>query len=119
IYDDLIQEMVQNHRESLFASNKDLFAAFLNDEESADKVYQAAYTFNASQQIKSHMVLLDTGSEVVFTTDSTVLHDEAYLNYMDIVIENMGTDSSIFEEKVYRRMNGDTVLNLVSPVIKN
>lgn len=119
IYDDRIQEMVQNHRESLFASNKDLFAAFLNDEESADKVYQAAYTFNASQQIKSHMVLLDTGSEVVFTTDSTVLHDEAYLNYMDIVIENMGTDSSIFEEKVYQRMNGDTVLNLVSPVIKN
>lgn len=119
LYNHKIQDVIKNHKDELFAHNKDLFVGFLNDEESADKVYQAAYSFNASQEIKSNVVILNNNSDVIFTTDSTISHDQAYLTYMAIVIENMENQSSIFEEKVYKRLNGDSVLNFVSPIIKN
>lgn len=119
IYNNRIQKIITTHEEKLFKDHKDLFIKYLNGEESLDKIYQAVYSFNASQQVKGNVLIFNMDDEVVFTTDSTVLHDQAYTNYIDIVINNMEETSSVFEEKVYRRLSGDSVLNLVAPIIKN
>lgn len=116
IYRNELGGILENYQKDLFDENEELFTGFLNGEVESAELYHTIYTFISSQTVKGEMLLFDKNSELNFTTNETFNEDQSFMNYIHIAIKNVSKKDDLPAQKVFRRLDGESYLLLISPI---
>lgn len=119
IYQEGLLETIDNCQLYLFDENETLFLDFLNNTIESSELYHKIYSFNSSQKMNGDMMLFNNDKEVIFMTNETFSEDQSFMNYIRIALGNVQDDNIVPAQKVFRRLNGESYMLLISPVNKN
>lgn len=120
-YTEELINITTEHKEYLYGTKNNVFKEVMSEPTEINKsyAYRAFYTFNAGEDIKSDLLILDDALTPIMSTNIIFEENYAFLNYLRIVINNLEENSHNPTLRVYRDTGNESNLLYVYPYKEN
>lgn len=120
-YSNELVQTTSNHKKLLNEDRQNVFIDLLKSPTEINKsqTYGSFYTFNANENVKSDLLVVDDTLDPLMSTNSIFEENYAFLNYLRIVISNIDTNNDDAILRVYRDTSNESYLLYVHPHIED